>query len=260
MKIEETTAIKETTAAVAVKKVDAQVKVQKVAEVVKRQESFELRAYREVDRRTISWEERIRLWNEIIRGRKLTESEWAKMLTEYQLIKKRFVLSRKAFTREDLSLIRKWMEKRSGRACSDGEFRSWVTTFYKKNNCSCSKADYNNVTMIRTGGVISAETKKTVLNKTTTKAVDKCKKVAKAIVAKSDSKLVKRTALVKEVKPVQAAQVTVVTKTVTAPVVETAKKVEMVVKREEASSVTSSSSSSSSMTATSSGATIVKSR
>lgn len=248
MKIEETTAIKETTAAVAVRKVDAQVNVQKVAEVVKRQESFELRAYREVDRRKISWEERIRLWNEIIRNRKLTESEWKKMLSEYQLIKKRFVLSRQAFTREDLSLIRKWMEKRSGRECSDGDFRSWLTTFYKKNNCSCSKVDYNNVTMIRKGGVISTETKKTVLNTTTAKAVDKCKKVVKAVVAKREPVLVKRTTLIREVQaqPVQ--------------VVETAKKVEMVVKTEEASTVTRSSSSSSSMSATSSGAAIVKSR
>lgn len=203
-------------------KIEETTAIQTAEETHEHHESFELRAYREVDRWKISWEERIRLWNEIIRQQKLTDSEWETIVNEYRQIKSRFVLSREAFAREDLSLIRRWMEKRSSRSCSDGEFRSWITSFYQKNNCSCSKTDYNNLTMIRTGGVITTETKKTVLNTSTTsttstankKLAKKGKKVQTKLIAKSQPVLVKRTTIITESRPVQA-QVTIISHTTT---------------------------------------------
>lgn len=99
----------------------------------------------------MSVEERVRLWNSIVRGRRCDGGEWNSILTEFSRIKSQFALERTTFSRERLMTIRKWLDITRNNY-SDEDWRTCVTKWYNDNGVGFNEEQKRDVFMIHRGG------------------------------------------------------------------------------------------------------------
>lgn len=105
--------------------------------------------YRENNRYDMSWEQRVRLWNSIVRGSKLSDSKWSHSWSEFSSVQTTYKVTRTVYTKEVLIVLRRWIEKVRTKF-SDKDFQSCLTKYYRANHVDYSDSDIKLIATVKT--------------------------------------------------------------------------------------------------------------
>lgn len=107
-----------------------------------------IQLYKENDRFNISWEQKIRLWNAIVRGTKLSDGQWSGYWSKWNSVRTSFKRTRTVYSKEVLTILRRWIERVHVNN-SDESFKSCMNSLYSSNHISHSESDMRVVMSVK---------------------------------------------------------------------------------------------------------------
>lgn len=116
------------------------------------------RVYSNVDKNSLSWMDRVRVWISAVRQRKISDDEWKRYIREYRTLTSTAIDQHDTFSTDKLLLFRKWFLKVRGKDISDYEFKKCITDFYRTYSIKFTDADINNIEESRTTKTTSTTT------------------------------------------------------------------------------------------------------